>query len=76
MDRVTESYPLTWPDDYARTPPALRITGRFTTTLSKARNGILKPLQLMAIDAETGICSRCIRPSSKRRTASFGARGG
>ena len=57
MDRVTESYPLTWPDDYARTPPSLRVTGRFTTTLGDVRDGILRQLRLMDIDEGTGIIS-------------------
>lgn len=35
MDRITESYPLHWPDDYARSPPARHETGRFTTFLGR-----------------------------------------
>lgn len=57
MDRITEGYPLHWPDDYQRTPPSERETGRFTTTLADARNGILRQLRLMDTDEGTGIIS-------------------
>src|SRR5882757_9518641 len=45
---MAESYPLSWPEGWARTPDHKRVSGgRFNTTFDRARSELCKELRLL-----------------------------